>query len=198
MHAGVAAEFCVSVRAPAHAAEPMGAVRSFVDSRPDQLFRAGPRQQHARVPDGLCARWIEEPARCTRRTPWPRTYLPSPNRRRLGELPTDPARIWADGQQFRGAHQIVPVAKGTPGAVRLLSSGRLLPGQEVRIVSDSGAILGEGMSARFWSKRLSVRRLLQPSRPDRSGDRRRLVPHRRSGLSVSGANSMWSAEKKTC
>jgi acyl-CoA synthetase (AMP-forming)/AMP-acid ligase II len=59
------------------------------------------------------------------------------------DRPCGPALILADGQQFRSARQIVPVAEGTPGSVALLSSGRLLPNHEVRIVSDSGDDLGE-------------------------------------------------------
>jgi acyl-CoA synthetase (AMP-forming)/AMP-acid ligase II len=59
------------------------------------------------------------------------------------DRPSGPALILADGQQFRSARQIVPVAEGTPGSVALLSSGRLLPNHEVRIVSDSGDDLGE-------------------------------------------------------
>jgi acyl-CoA synthetase (AMP-forming)/AMP-acid ligase II len=55
-----------------------------------------------------------------------------------------PFRIWADGQRFRSAHRIVPVAEGTPGAVSFTSSGRPLPGNEVRIASDSGTVLGNG------------------------------------------------------
>jgi acyl-CoA synthetase (AMP-forming)/AMP-acid ligase II len=51
-----------------------------------------------------------------------------------------PARVWADGQQFR-VNWIIPVAEGAPGAVSFTSSGRLLPGQEVRIVSDVGSVL---------------------------------------------------------
>jgi fatty-acyl-CoA synthase len=58
--------------------------------------------------------------------------------------PSGPARIWADGQRFRSAHLIVPVAEGTPGAVSFTSSGRLLPGNEVRIASDSGALFDPG------------------------------------------------------
>jgi fatty-acyl-CoA synthase len=58
--------------------------------------------------------------------------------------PSGPARIWADGPRFRSAHLIVPVAEGTPGAVSLTSTGRLLPGNEVRIASDSGALLAPG------------------------------------------------------
>jgi len=58
------------------------------------------------------------------------------------DRPSGPARIWVDGQQFRSTHRIVPVAQGTPGALSFTSSGRLLPNQQVRIVSDSGAVLG--------------------------------------------------------
>jgi acyl-CoA synthetase (AMP-forming)/AMP-acid ligase II len=58
--------------------------------------------------------------------------------------PSGPARIWADGQRFRSAHRIVPVAEGTPGAVSFTSSGRLLPGNEVRIAADSRAPLAPG------------------------------------------------------
>jgi acyl-CoA synthetase (AMP-forming)/AMP-acid ligase II len=57
---------------------------------------------------------------------------------------TGPARIWADGQRFRSAHLIVPVAEGTPGAIAFTSSGRLLAGNEVRIASDSGALFDPG------------------------------------------------------
>lgn len=55
-----------------------------------------------------------------------------------------PLRIWADGQLFRGAHRILPVVKGAPGAVSFTSSGRPLPGNEVQIVSDSGDLLAPG------------------------------------------------------
>jgi len=57
---------------------------------------------------------------------------------------TGPARIWADGPGFRGTHVIAPVAEGTAGAISLVSSGRLLPGHELRIVSDGGELLGQG------------------------------------------------------
>lgn len=60
------------------------------------------------------------------------------------QRPRGPARIWADGQQFRGAHCIVRVAEGTPGAMPFTSSGRLLPNHEVRILSDSGTELAKG------------------------------------------------------
>jgi fatty-acyl-CoA synthase len=57
--------------------------------------------------------------------------------------PAGPARVWADGQAFRGAHRVVPVAEGSPGAVAFTSSGRLLPNHEVRIVSDSDAVVSD-------------------------------------------------------
>ena len=56
-----------------------------------------------------------------------------------------PTRVWADGSQFRSLHQIAPVSEGTPSAVCFTSSGRLLPNQQIRINSDSGADLANGM-----------------------------------------------------
>jgi fatty-acyl-CoA synthase len=53
--------------------------------------------------------------------------------------PAGPARVWADGRHFRGAHQILQVAEGTPGAVCFVSSGQLLPNTEIRIAPESGA-----------------------------------------------------------
>ena len=58
--------------------------------------------------------------------------------------PAGPRRIRADGQQFRSAHVVVPVAEGTPASVCFTSSGRLLPNHEVRIISDSGKNLPNG------------------------------------------------------
>jgi fatty-acyl-CoA synthase len=55
-----------------------------------------------------------------------------------------PTRIWVDGRQFRSSHRIVPVVEGTPGSVEFTSSGRLLPNHEIRIASDSGAVLANG------------------------------------------------------
>ena len=55
-----------------------------------------------------------------------------------------PLRIWADGGRFRGEHSVSPVPEGTPGATSFVSSGRLLPNNEVRIAAESGEILGEG------------------------------------------------------
>ena len=55
-----------------------------------------------------------------------------------------PEVIWADGQRFRAEHFIAPVPEGTPGAVSFTSSGQLLPGNRVEIVSDSGEVLQNG------------------------------------------------------
>lgn len=52
--------------------------------------------------------------------------------------PSGPARIWADGGKFRRSHRVVPVEEGTAGAVCFVSSGRLLPNTEVRIVPENG------------------------------------------------------------
>ncbi len=58
--------------------------------------------------------------------------------------PSGPNRIWADGQRFRSMHLVAPVAEGTLGAVSFTSSGQLLPNNEIRVVSDSGALLAPG------------------------------------------------------
>ena len=65
---------------------------------------------------------------------------------------TAPARIWADGARFRGEHIVAPVAEGAPGGISFMSSGQLLPGNEVRIVSDSGAILPPGNVGEIYIK----------------------------------------------
>jgi fatty-acyl-CoA synthase len=52
-----------------------------------------------------------------------------------------PTCIWADGQLFRSAHKIVPVAEAMPGAISFTSSGRALPGNKVQILSDSSSLL---------------------------------------------------------
>ncbi len=59
-------------------------------------------------------------------------------------LTKGPAVIWVDGQRFRAQHRIVPIPRETPGAVGFTSSGRLLPGHEVRIVDESGSQLPQG------------------------------------------------------
>jgi acyl-CoA synthetase (AMP-forming)/AMP-acid ligase II len=55
-----------------------------------------------------------------------------------------PTQVWADGTRFRSAREIVQVRSGTAGAVSLTSSGRLLPGADIRIVDDSGSPLAPG------------------------------------------------------
>jgi fatty-acyl-CoA synthase len=60
------------------------------------------------------------------------------------DRPDGPSRIWADGAQFRAAHQIVLVKEETPGAVAFSSSGRALPSHKIRIISDAGAVLDDG------------------------------------------------------
>ncbi len=57
---------------------------------------------------------------------------------------TGPEVIWGDGPRFRSEHFIAPVTEETAGAVCFTSSGRLLPGNEVRIVNDSGVDLKGG------------------------------------------------------
>jgi len=60
------------------------------------------------------------------------------------DLHAEPSRVWADGKQFRAAHRMKPVSEGNEGAISFTSSGRLLPNHEVRIVSDSAAVLIDG------------------------------------------------------
>jgi acyl-CoA synthetase (AMP-forming)/AMP-acid ligase II len=57
------------------------------------------------------------------------------------DSPHGPTRTFADGKEFRSAHRIVPVSEGTAGAMSFVSSGRLMPNHEIRIVSDSGDAL---------------------------------------------------------
>ncbi len=59
------------------------------------------------------------------------------------DITRDPATIWADGQQFRSAHRIVEMPQQSPGAVSFTSSGRLLPNQLVKILSESGEMLDD-------------------------------------------------------
>ena len=54
-----------------------------------------------------------------------------------------PLTLCADGQSFRKDHRIVPVDPGTSGTLSFMSSGRLLPNHELRILSDSGGALAE-------------------------------------------------------
>jgi fatty-acyl-CoA synthase len=54
------------------------------------------------------------------------------------------AQVWAQGQAFRAEGRVVRVAEGTTGAMPFASSGRLLPGNEIRIVSEAGESRAEG------------------------------------------------------
>src|SRR5208282_2298764 len=63
-----------------------------------------------------------------------------------------PKRIWADGRQFRNSHRVVRVAEASAGSVCFTSSGRLLPNHEIRIVTDSGAPLGENQAGEILIK----------------------------------------------
>lgn len=55
-----------------------------------------------------------------------------------------PRRIWIDGTAFRKDRQAVQVSRTAPGAICLVSCGRVLPGTQVRIVSDHGKELDPG------------------------------------------------------
>jgi len=59
------------------------------------------------------------------------------------DIARGPATIWADGQQFRSSHRIVGALPHSPGAVSFTSSGRLLPSQRVRILSESGEMFDD-------------------------------------------------------
>lgn len=57
-----------------------------------------------------------------------------------------PATVWADGPQFRSAHRVIPVAPETAGVIQFTSSGRALPNQRIRILSDSGDVLPDDVA----------------------------------------------------
>jgi acyl-CoA synthetase (AMP-forming)/AMP-acid ligase II len=52
-----------------------------------------------------------------------------------------PARVWADAATFRAKHLVVPVAADSEDNLCFVSSGKLLPGMEVRIVDEAGSTL---------------------------------------------------------
>jgi fatty-acyl-CoA synthase len=60
------------------------------------------------------------------------------------DSPTGPAILWADTQIFRAEHRIASVPPESPGSMCFVSSGRLLPGNEIQIISDRGAALAPG------------------------------------------------------
>jgi acyl-CoA synthetase (AMP-forming)/AMP-acid ligase II len=55
-----------------------------------------------------------------------------------------PVRIWVDSDSLSQKKVAIPVAANTPGATCFVSSGRCLPGTQVRIASDTAADLPEG------------------------------------------------------
>jgi fatty-acyl-CoA synthase len=55
-----------------------------------------------------------------------------------------PCRTWVDGESFRKQKRVRSVAKDSPGAVCLVSSGSCLPNTQVRIVSPEGTQLDPG------------------------------------------------------
>jgi acyl-CoA synthetase (AMP-forming)/AMP-acid ligase II len=59
------------------------------------------------------------------------------------DIERGPVTVSVHAQQFRSEHRIVAVPSETPGTVSFTSSGRPLPGQEVKILSESGDPLGE-------------------------------------------------------
>jgi acyl-CoA synthetase (AMP-forming)/AMP-acid ligase II len=54
-------------------------------------------------------------------------------------------RIWVDGARLRSEHLAQPVVQDEVGAVCLVSSGRRLPGNQIRIVAAAGEELVAGM-----------------------------------------------------
>jgi acyl-CoA synthetase (AMP-forming)/AMP-acid ligase II len=54
-----------------------------------------------------------------------------------------PATIWADGHQFRTAHRTVTVPHASSGSISFTSSGRVLPSQRLKILSQSGEPLAD-------------------------------------------------------
>lgn len=56
----------------------------------------------------------------------------------------DPKRIWVDAETVRKQHRAVQVADNSEAAMCFVSSGRCIPGSEVRIVSERGQALPEG------------------------------------------------------
>jgi fatty-acyl-CoA synthase len=68
------------------------------------------------------------------------------------DRPAGPARIWADGGQFRDSHRVVEVAEGSSGSVCFTSSGRLLPNHQICIVSESGAPLADNYAGEILIK----------------------------------------------
>lgn len=56
-----------------------------------------------------------------------------------------PGHIWANASRFRNSREILKVANGVPDAICFTSSGSVLANHEIRITSDAGAALHDGM-----------------------------------------------------
>lgn len=54
------------------------------------------------------------------------------------DAPSGPVRIWLDSEIFRRERKAIPVESGSSRAACYVSSGRCLPGTQVRIVSETG------------------------------------------------------------
>ena len=63
----------------------------------------------------------------------------------------EPVEIWAEARSFRTENKIVPIDK-QDGAISFVSSGRLLPGHQIRIVSEEGDALNDGYAGEILLK----------------------------------------------
>jgi acyl-CoA synthetase (AMP-forming)/AMP-acid ligase II len=57
---------------------------------------------------------------------------------------SDPRRIWVELDALRRQNIAVTAAENTPGAICFISSGRCIPGSEVRVIGPDGEALPEG------------------------------------------------------
>jgi fatty-acyl-CoA synthase len=60
-------------------------------------------------------------------------------------LGSQPGRVWIDGQRLRDDHKAVEIDSTSPIACCFVSSGSLLPGNEIRIVSEDGNDVPSGI-----------------------------------------------------
>jgi len=63
-----------------------------------------------------------------------------------------PLRVWADASEFRKKDRIVVVEEYAAGAVCFQSSGEVLGGQELRIVSESGEVIQDARAGEIHIK----------------------------------------------